>query len=465
MSRHLSLVGTLCLAGILALVSVVGAEQSKPSAVEWLRAGPMLGYAEIQETVVWLQTRDSRRVQVRYWPEGDSDAARLSDPLKTQATGDYIAKVVLSGLRFGAEYHYEIYLDGHRVTLPDETLAFHTQPMWRWRHDPPAFTFAIGSCAYVNEPAFDRPGRPYGSEFEIFDQIAAEQPDFMLWLGDNVYLKDADWLSEQGIRYRYTKSREIPELQKLLRATHHYAVWDDHDYGPDNSDRTYRFRDEALEIFTEYWGNPPMGTREIPGAFGRFEWNDVEFFYLDNRFHRTPSLWPDGPDKVMYGAPQMRWLKESLVSSEATFKIVVGGNQFLNPMVYDRSWQELWEMFPHEKDDFLTFLEEQKVEGVIFLSGDRHHTELLKLERPGLYPLYEYTSSSLTAGTAYPKKETDNPLRVPGTWITYQHNYGLISVEGPKDDRVLILQARKPDGTEVWRHEIPRSALAVPESP
>ena len=447
----------------LTLALPVSAAQPEPAAREWLRSGPMPGMADIQGTVLWLQTRDPRSVVVHYWPEGEPEAARLGPSVETGPAGDHIAKITLSGLRFGTVYRYELYLDGHRVASPDpdEPWRFHTQAMWRWRTDPPSFTFAIGSCAYVNDPPFDRPGKPYGSEFEIFDQVAAQRPAFMLWLGDNIYLKDADWLSEQGIRHRYAQNRELPELQRLLAATHHLAIWDDHDYGSDNSDRTFPLRDASLEIFRDYWANPSMGTRELPGAFGRFEWHDVEFFLLDDRFHRTPNAWPAGPDKVMYGAAQMRWLKESLLSSQATFKIVAGGNQFLNPMLYDPSWQELWEMFPDEKQDFLEFLTNSQVEGVLFLSGDRHHSELLELEREGLYPLYEYTSSSLTAGTAYPKKETDNPIRVPGTWVTYQHNFGLITVEGPKDDRVLLLRALGPDGIELWSHRISRRELAV----
>ena len=366
----------------LALALPVSAAQPEPAAREWLRSGPMPGVADIQGTVLWLQTRDPRSVVVRYWPEGEPEAARLGPSVETGPAGDHIAKITLSGLRFGTVYRYELYLDGHRVASPDpdEPWRFHTQAMWRWRTDPPSFTFAIGSCAYVNDPPFDRPGKPYGSEFEIFDQVADQRPAFMLWLGDNIYLKDADWLSEQGIRHRYAQNRELPELQRLLAATHHLAIWDDHDYGSDNSDRTFPLRDASLEIFREYWANPSMGTRELPGAFGRFEWHDVEFFLLDDRFHRTPNAWPAGPDKVMYGAAQMRWLKESLLSSQATFKIVAGGNQFLNPMLYDPSWQELWEMFPDEKQDFLEFLTNSQVEGVLFLSGDRHHSELLKLE-------------------------------------------------------------------------------------
>lgn len=432
-----------------------------PETATWLRAGPMNGYAEIQETLLWLQTDASRQVIIRFWPEDDPHASRLSRPLTTSSEDDFIAKVLLDGLRFGAEYHYELYLDGHPIALPDGA-HFHTQPMWRWRQPPPDFTFAFGSCAYFNEAAFDRPGRPYGSSSPIFDTAAELDVDFMVWLGDNTYYREADWLSEDGMRYRFAHDRATPILQKFLANTHHYATWDDHDYGPDNSDRSFRLRQAALEIFHDYWANPPMGTAETPGVFSRFEWGDVEFFLLDNRFHRSPSRWT-GPGKQMLGPEQLRWLKEALVSSKAHFKIVVGGSQFVNEMFYDASWQEMWEMFPEEKASFFDFLLRERIEGLVFLSGDRHHTELLKLERDDAYPLYDYTSSPLTAGTSNAKKEADNPLRVPGTWVQRRHNFGTITVTGPPEDRRLVLKALASDGEEFWRHEIRRSELTFPD--
>ena len=432
------------------------------AAASCLRSGPMLGASDIQETRLWLQTLRPCRVQILYWPENDPAAARLSPELHTTAEGDHIAHVVLPGLRFGTRYAYDLYLDGERVDLGRET-TFQTQPMWRWRTDPPAFRLAVGSCAYVNDPPFDRPGTPYGSEYGIFSTIAAQHPDFMLWLGDNVYYREADWLTEAGMRHRHAHTRALPELQNLLSATHHYAIWDDHDYGPNNSDRTFRLRREALEVFTDYWANPPLGTTETPGAFTRFEWGDVEFFLLDGRYHRTPNRLPPGPGKGMFGAEQMRWLEESLVSSEATFKIVANGSQLLNPLLHSPRWQEMWTLFSHEQQAFLDFLAAAKVEGLLFLSGDRHHTELLKIERPGLYPLYEFTSSPLTAGTARGDRDADNPARVPGTFVTGQHNFGLIDVSGPKDDRVLTLRALDTEGRDLWHHEIRRSDLAVPE--
>ena len=45
-----------------------------------------------------------------------------------------------------------------------------------------------------------RPGRPYGGGEGIFDAIAATGPDLMLWLGDNIYLRDPTYTSLEGIQ-------------------------------------------------------------------------------------------------------------------------------------------------------------------------------------------------------------------------------------------------------------------------
>ena len=458
---HRSLLLTAVLA--VALSTTAGANPG-----DCLRSGPMLGYSEIQATVVWLQTDRPCRVQLRYWPEEEPDASRLSTEIVTSPEGDHIARFPLDGLSFGTRYHYEVYLDGERLAHHGgESFAFTTQPMWRWRTDPPPFRAALGSCAYLNDTPFDRPGKPYGGETQIFDVIADNSPDFMLWLGDNIYYREADWLTEAGMRARFAHNRAHPDLARLLSTTHHYALWDDHDYGPDNSDRTFRLRKEALEIHRDYWGNPPMGTVETPGAFTRFEWGDVEFFLLDGRFHRAPNQLPPGPGKHLFGADQMRWLKESLLSSKATFKFVASGSQMINPYVHSPRWQELWTLYPEERDAFLDFLAKHRLGGVVFLSGDRHYTELLRLERAGSYPLYELTSSPLTAGTSSAERDLHNPHRVPGTLVAGQRNFALMEVDGPADDRVLTFRVLSNGGEELWRHRILRSELEPPalESP
>lgn len=424
-----------------------------------LRSGPLVGYAEMTETAVWLQTRQAADAQIRYWKRNEPKNVKFSKSVKTNEESDFIARFKISGLDFGTRYDYAVYLNGARVRF-DFQPTFQTQPHWRWRTEPPDFKFAVGSCAYINDPPFDRPGTPYGSNYEIFNSIAAKKPDFMIWTGDNIYYREPDWLNESGMRYRYAQNRELPELRQLLATTQNYAIWDDHDYGANDSDRTYRLREASLRIFKDYWANATYGEPETPGVFGRFEWEDVEFFLLDDRYYRSPDEMPNSPDKVMFGDRQMRWLTESLRSSNAAFKIIVGGNQMLNQL----SPVESFKMFPAEHRRLLDFIRDARIEGVLFLSGDRHYTELIRLKDAGTYPLYDFTSSPLTAGNDVPRAvEENNPDRVPGTLVLGEKSFGMIEVAGTTKERKLILRAFGSTGKELWKHEIPAAELKFPK--
>jgi len=97
------------------------------------------------------------------------------------------------------------------------------------------------------------------------------------------------------------------------------------------------------------------------------------------------------------------------------------------------------------------------------LSGDRHHTELVRIKRDDFYPLYDFTSSPLGSRGAKADKERKSPVRVPGTLIHSRRSFGMIRVEGPGDDRVMTLEARDSGGELVWRHKIRAQDLKVPK--
>lgn len=444
---------------LLLLVALPIPAQLTEDPAALLRSGPMLGYATLTESVVWLQTTRSCDVQIRYWPQNHASSARLSPVVRTGDETDHIARFRLSGLQFGTRYDYEIYLDGARVELPYSTV-FQTQPMWAWRTDPPEFRVAVGSCLYINDPPFDRPGRPYGGDPGILLRIAEAKPDLMLWLGDNLYYREGDWEDEATMRYRNTHTRATPQLQPLLASTHHYAIWDDHDYGPNDSDRTFPLRDEALEVFRDYWANRTYGLGDVPGVFHRFTWGDIDFFMLDDRFYRSPNRMPPGPGKQMFGEAQLQWLLEGLASSRAPFKIVANGNQMLNPIAEHEGLTN----FPHERDRLLAFIAEARIEGVVFVSGDRHHAILIRRDLPGLYPLYDITTSPLSAGLYDSEREKENPALVPGTIVGDQRNFALLEFSGPRTDRNLTIRLIGEDGRERWRREVRASELRFPRS-
>ena len=66
--------------------------------------------------------------------------------------------------------------------------------------------------------------------------------------------------------------RQIPELQRLLANTIHYATWDDHDYGPNDIGRNYWLRQEATDVFNLMWGNPSAELPDVPGIFTYVNW-------------------------------------------------------------------------------------------------------------------------------------------------------------------------------------------------
>ncbi|HVR43492.1 MAG TPA: alkaline phosphatase D family protein [Thermoanaerobaculia bacterium] len=439
------------LLALLLLASPLAARQPASDAAALLRSGPMLGYSEITETLVWLQTVRAADAQIRFWKKGEPATARLSELVRTSDENDHIASFRLGGLAFGTEYEYEVYLDGIRIG-PENPPALRTQPMWRWRTDPPSFRVAVGSCTYINDPPYDRPGTPYGGETAIFTSIARIRPDLMLWIGDNVYYREADWESESGMRYRYAYNRTMPEMAALLASTHNYATWDDHDYGPNNSDRTFSMKEVALEIFRDYWAPRTAGVPAAPGVFQKFTWGDVDFFLLDDRYHRTPNHAPSGPDKTMWGEEQLEWLLDSLTASAAPFKIVVNGNQVLNPLTDEG----LPNFADYER--LMRHIEEAKIGGVVFVTGDRHHAILMRKERAGTYPLFDLTTSPLTAGVSQAREGADHDLVVPGTYYP-QRNFATLEFTGPRTDRSLTIRLHAVDGSVVWTRTIRAAEL------
>ena len=425
-----------------------------PAVAPELVAGPMLADVTHRGAAVWVLADGASEVCV----DADAvtaDAATACAP--TQADGT--ATVRLFGLEPGTDYAYSVRLDGQLAEVGYPT-ALSTQPLWQYRTDPPSFTAAIGSCYYDNDPPYDRPGDPYGGSPSIFSEIDALSPDLMLWLGDNVYLREVDWWDPQGIDYRYRHSRSEPALQPLLASTAHYATWDDHDYGPNDSDRSYVLKDDALDTFTRYWPAAARGLPGVPGVFTHFQWADVEFFVLDDRYHRAPNDAPDD-ERTILGEEQVQWLMDALTASSAPFKVVAVGGQFLNPVPVFETFSAI---APAERQRILDGIHERRIEGVVLLSGDRHHTELLRMPRDGAYPLYEFTSSPLTAGAStYPLRddspEYTNPLRVDGTLVAGEHNFGTLTVTGTRTDRTLTMRTYRADGELLWEHAVDARTL------
>ncbi|MCE3283739.1 MAG: hypothetical protein K0Q66_2476, partial [Chitinophagaceae bacterium] len=358
-------------------------------------------------------------------------------------------------------YQYEVSINGGPGNIKGEVT---TQPLWQYRKPPPDFSFIAGSCTYFNEPVYDRPGKPYGGDSSIFETMAKENSDFMLWLGDNWYTREVDYFSEWGLHYRAAHFKRQPVLRPLFKKMAHYAIWDDHDYGWNNSDKSYPLKATSREVFMKNWSNPSYGENG-EGIYTKFTWNDVDVFLLDDRWFRTNDDMPDSiggkpTEKKMYGDKQMEWLKNALLQSNynrnVSYRLIVTGSQVLNPL----SPFDKFSAFKTEYNDFMNFITASKINGVVFLSGDRHHSEIIKVEREGSYPLFDVTSSPLTSGISRSAEiEKNNPYLV-GQQVNVQ-NYTRFSFSGPIENRKMTVEFLGIKGEKLGEWSVLLKAVSV----
>lgn len=430
-----------------------------------LLSGPMLGYRAHRETVVTLETKDAKEIRIDYQIEGRPETARSQTIVSPQVSpaGGQPVKFVLPLLEMGASYVYSLTIDGQPQVFP-YPLAFKTTDLWEWRKAPPSFSFIFGSCAYINDSAYDRPGTPYGKGTEIFRHMAESGADFTLWGGDNLYLREADYSSASGIWYRYQHDRATPDLQKLFAVMHHYATWDDHDYGPDNANESFEFKDVTLAAFKAYWGNPSYGEPDNPGVYGKFLWGDAAFFMMDDRYYRDDTTLDQdkNPRKTAWGERQTTWLKQSLLASQASknqrFRFIITGGQVVQTTEKNRS--ETHERYRREREELISFIKDNKITGVVFLTGDVHHSALYRRPLTDTQSVCELTSSPFSSGSwnAAASEKASDPFVVPGTVVGTQ-NYCQVAVTGPKETRAIVVRCYDKTNALQWEHTIPASAL------
>jgi len=414
--------------------------QFKAAAQPALVSGPWAGNIELRNASVWAEVSPVvKAVAVKFFPKGKPASSKTIFFGGSLGKDFNPVKIDLNWLEPNTTYQYSILIDGKAVATPFET-KFTTKELWQYRKPAPDFNFLAGSCAYFNEPVYDRPGKPYGGDSSIFETMAKTGADFHIWMGDNWYTREVDYSSAWGLNYRASRDRSHKVLQQFMAAMPQYAIWDDHDYGPNDAGKSFILKEESRNIFKNYSLNPSYG-EEGKGIYTKFSFSDVDFFLTDDRYFRSEPGIADSINgkpssaKTYLGAMQIEWLKNALLNSTATFKIIITGGQVLNTL----NKYEGMNHYSYEYHELLDFLSEHKTTGVLFFTGDRHHSEVIKMERPGMHPLYDITISPYTAGVSRVRDEEEkNPLRMPNTLVEAQ-NFGKISVSGKRNERKLTV--------------------------
>ncbi|MFY8027578.1 MAG: alkaline phosphatase D family protein [Bacteroidia bacterium] len=429
-------------------------------------SGPMLGYVEHREAAVWLEVKAPvNSAAIQYWKKENNKEKYIVNGDVKQKQAYHPITFVLEHLAMNTIYQYQFLIDG-KLLPAAKVYEFKTKELWEWRKPAPDFKFLFGSCTYINDSLYDRPGKPYGQSTNILEKMADTEADFNIWGGDNLYLREADYSSASGIAYRYSHDRSTKALQRVLSLRPNYAIWDDHDYGPNDANLSFDLKHVTYDAFKQYYPQRNYGNKGNDGIYQSFLYSDAQFFMMDDRFYRSANELPDSingkpnHEKTYYGKTQLDWLKNALISSKSVFKFIVNGSQVLNPIAE----KECLRHYAAEFDELINFIRLNKIKGVVFLTGDRHFTEMHKISLPGFYDLHDFTSSPITSNAYNISKsnEFNNPTRVEGS-LYMGNSYSRIGISGAKNERKVTFEIYDREGVKQWEYSIAEQQLAVPK--
>ena len=342
--------------------------------------GPMLGCVTDHSARFWLRTYDEVDVEVVLSKSKDFNQLIKSDIVKVRAMDDYTALIDVDDLEPATKYYYDILIFGKSELGPDF---------------PSMQTYPLPGTASVFSVGFGG-GAGYVPDSErIWDVISSHKPAAFLFMGDNVYMNMPEALN--GFHYyTYYRRQSRPEFRRLVASTAIYAIWDDHDsatddvwLGPYKNKPAWKM--PLFKHFKQNWNNPGYGSQDWPCCWFNFSIADVDFFMLDGRFYRTN---PYDKNPTMLGPNQKQWLLDNLIRSKATFKVIASPVPW--SLASKGEARDTWNGFKEEEKEIFDFLADNKINGVILISADRHRSDAWKIEHENMYPLYEFESSRLT---------------------------------------------------------------------
>jgi alkaline phosphatase D len=341
--------------------------------------GPLTGDVRANQVTLWMYAPIKSKCTFSYRAEGSSKAdAKTGEltALSNQAAKvpGQILKSTVVGLSPDTRYQYQVTIDGKAD--PSWKGSFKTAPL---EGTPTAFRMAITSCMHIKRAQ------------RSWNLLLAEQPDLHLTVGDTHYADTTDPTIQLQHHVAYRRKKEFANV---LRQVPTYAIWDDHDYGPNNSDGTAEGKEFSLAGWKQAWPNPASGTPDTPGAFFKFSRGDVDFFVVDGRYHRSPNELPDNDKKRMLGDAQFEWLLSGLKNSKAKFKIIASGS------VLHHSKVDGWRIFTFSRHRLFDAIKKNKISGVMYIGGDMHQSLVWQhheSDRVG-YPMIEIMSSGITNG-------------------------------------------------------------------
>lgn len=294
-----------------------------------------------------------------------------------------VKKVYISGLKTGVDYRLEI-VNRSNGDIEDERTFQSLKTKGK------KLDYFVASCM---SDYFHKEQEQMWTE--AFEQV---KPEVIFIIGDAVY---ADWINNKPVREGANPQQLWMRFQQgwnsylLMRKAHlvpTYGVWDDHDYGKNNGGMDFQYKNQAKEIFQTFFAQTgKVATSNITQGHGvgfALKLRNQMFYFLDNRSFRSGFKDVDG---THIGEAQEKWLY-SLMKKNSKPSWLIMGDQFFGAYHRFESFEGL------HKTSFKKFIKKLKSMNrrVMFITGDRHLTEIMKIEPQQLgYTTYELTSSGI----------------------------------------------------------------------
>lgn len=307
-----------------------------------------------------------------------STSADLSNPTTFGPVSavNSVVQFTATGLTAVTRYFYAVD-DG----TPGDTGQFTTHPAVG---SEASFTFAVSSCAGAGGP-LDVQGNVLDplnvSNHPVFDTIRNRSIDnqwlFFAHLGDFHYYNIGVDHPADLTTYRRSYDDVLlqPRQHGLYRNVPVIYAWDDHDYGPDNSDSTAPGRLLAQQVYRERAPHYPLavnggdpGVDNMP-IYHSFTVGRTLFIVSDTRSNRTPNSAPDDATKTMLGESQKTWISSVLQTSTAEFLI------WLNPTPWIKgAGSDSWSGFLTEANELVAMFTTLGWKNrMLIVAGDTHY--------------------------------------------------------------------------------------------
>jgi alkaline phosphatase D len=314
--------------------------------------------------------------------------------------------------------------------------------------------------------------------------LLRQKPDLILAIGDNTYADRAQgkrlaYADPETLWNRYAETRSALALFRAPRLVPIFAVWDDHDFGMNDGDSTYPHAEEARAVMESFFPSAADNKTlfEGPGVSRALKAAGQLFILFDNRSFRSPNGLPpvcrnsrhpfcrgrqprDTRNATHFGRLQEDWAL-SLIRRHGGPTWLISGDQWFGAYhpfeSYEGNHPESFASFLGKLESSLRKAARQGRQGtVLFASGDRHLTELMRVRpfRNRTFETFEFTSSPIHART------------YPSTWDVFPNKRQIVGEAGvinysifntttePSGGAQVEVEARGPGGRTLYRKNL-----------